>query len=280
MPLFSSLFPSRRDLFLLGLSASFSSAQTPPPDSSKKAAAPFSLAIGLQSNSLADRDLAGVLTAMKTLRMRVLELSEVHFQPAKSDLAAMRTIRQQCAEARVLIYSASCTFRAEQSDNEILQTLGLASSLDVKRVVATFPLTMMERVSRLALKRSVSVAVHNGPGSGIRTTEDFRNSIHSFGNLGMALDFGHFAASGSNPLELLKRNGAQVWIVHLKDRKMADGPEVAFGEGDAKLRELLRRMWAAKSKTPLMIEVEYPAKDRVAEIRKSLDFCRSALVGK
>ena len=73
----------------------------------------------------------------------------------------------------------------------------------------------------------------------------------------------------------------RVTHVHVKDRKMNNGPNVPFGQGDTPIKEVLQFMKQKKYKFQATIEYEYstPADSTVlTEISKCVEYCRKALV--
>ena len=68
--------------------------------------------------------------------------------------------------------------------------------------------------------------------------------------------------------------------LHIKDRRRDQGPNVAFGEGDTPIVAVLQRLRDRKWDIPAQIEYEYRGEDTVAEVTKSLDYCRRALEGR
>jgi hypothetical protein len=67
----------------------------------------------------------------------------------------------------------------------------------------------------------------------------------------------------------------------VKDRKMHNGPNVPFGEGDTPIVEVLHLLRDQKWNIQATIEFEYPipaGSDRMTEIGKCVEYCRKALV--
>ena len=57
---------------------------------------------------------------------------------------------------------------------------------------------------------------------------------------GANVDIGHFVAgNNTSPLPFIKQYHDRVTHIHVKDRKMHDGPNVPFGEGDTPWKKLL-----------------------------------------
>jgi sugar phosphate isomerase/epimerase len=99
---------------------------------------------------------------------------------------------------------------------------------------------------------------------------------------GINLDIGHFIAGNSmSPVPYLKKHHDRVTHIHVKDRKMHEGPNTPFGQGDTPIVEVLQLMKSEKWKFPAVIEYEYqtPAgSDVLTEIGKCVDYCHKALV--
>ena len=74
-------------------------------------------------------------------------------------------------------------------------------------------------------------------------------------------------------------NGVQV-VDLLLDRKVNNGPNMPFGQGDTPVALLLQLMSREKWTFPADIELEYKVpqdSDAVAEVKKCVQFCRESL---
>jgi hypothetical protein len=98
---------------------------------------------------------------------------------------------------------------------------------------------------------------------------------------GANVDLGHFVAGNNvSPVAFIQQHHDRITHVHLKDRKMHDGPNTPFGEGDTPIAEVLRLIRDNKWNIQGTIEFEYkiPAgSDRMTEIARALKFCRDSL---
>ena len=98
---------------------------------------------------------------------------------------------------------------------------------------------------------------------------------------GANLDIGHFVAGqNTSPVPFLREHHDRITHIHIKDRKLDDGPNVPFGEGDTPIAEVLRIIRDNRWNIQATIEFEYPipeGSNRMTEIARSLDFCRDAL---
>jgi sugar phosphate isomerase/epimerase len=98
---------------------------------------------------------------------------------------------------------------------------------------------------------------------------------------GANLDIGHFVAGDhGSPVEFMKKHHARITHVHIKDRKVHEGANTVFGEGDTPIVEVLRLIRDNKWPIQATIEFEYkiPAgSDTMKEIARAIEYCRQAL---
>ena len=101
--------------------------------------------------------------------------------------------------------------------------------------------------------------------------------------LGMNFDVGHYVAgTNESPIPIIEKyaDAGRILSLHIKDRKVNDGPNVPFGQGDTPLGLILQFMKKKKFAFPADIELEYPipeGSDAVAEVKKCVDYCKNAL---
>ena len=94
---------------------------------------------------------------------------------------------------------------------------------------------------------------------------------------GHQLDIGHFTAANFDALAYLDEHHDRIVSLHVKDRRRNQGPYVPFGEGDAPIVAVLRRVRDRGWPIPLNIEYEYEGADTVQEVRRCLEYCQKAL---
>ena len=85
----------------------------------------------------------------------------------------------------------------------------------------------------------------------------------------------------ASPIPFIKKYSDRITHIHLKDRKLNNGPNRPWGEGDTPIREVLQLMKKEKYPFQATIEFEYQVpegSDVIKEIAKCVRFCRDALV--
>jgi sugar phosphate isomerase/epimerase len=170
-------------------------------------------------------------------------------------------------------------------DEDIEYGFTMAEALGVRGITTSTTLTMAKRIAPVADKHKLMVGYHghdatNDPNQ-TATLESY-DTLMSYGKYnGINLDIGHFIAGNSkSPIPFLTKYHDRVTHIHIKDRKLDNGPNVAFGQGDTPIRETLQLMQKEKWGFPGMIEMEYPVpktSDLMTEIAKCVAFCKSSL---
>lgn len=101
--------------------------------------------------------------------------------------------------------------------------------------------------------------------------------------LAINFDFGHYTAgTNMSPIPIIEKYGdaGRIINMHVKDRKINNGPNMPFGQGDTPLALILQLMKRKGYTFPADIELEYPVpedSDAVTEVKKCVEFCKNAL---
>jgi sugar phosphate isomerase/epimerase len=209
------------------------------------------------------------------------ELKKWRTSPAT--LQQMKDVRRKFGKAGIRIYAMNYSFRKNHTDEEVLHGMEMARQLGTKYITASSTVDQAERLNRLAGQKGVLVAMHNHANlkdpNEFATPESFAKATEGRPNIKINLDIGHFTAANFDPVEYLRQHHAQVVTLHVKDRKKNNGPNVEFGQGETPIVQVLHvlrdnRGWGI----PAMIEYEYKGADAVAEVRKSFEYMKKALL--
>jgi sugar phosphate isomerase/epimerase len=78
----------------------------------------------------------------------------------------------------------------------------------------------------------------------------------------------------------MKKHHDKITHIHVKDRRLHDGPNTEYGKGDTPITEVLRLI--RDNKWPIMAAIEFEYKvpegsTRMAEIARCVAYCRKAL---
>jgi len=196
-----------------------------------------------------------------------------------------KELRQKYNDAGVTIHIVKFNLNANMPDEEIDYCFNAAKALDCKAVTCEPPLSQTKRLGQFAEKHQIMLGYHGH--SNMTSEEAFAKPsswetamAHSKWN-GANIDVGHFTAGNNvSPAEFIKKHHASITNLHLKDRKMNQGPNMPWGQGDTAIREILQLMKKEKYSFPACIELEYPVPEgssAQAELAKCVQYCKDAL---
>lgn len=136
----------------------------------------------------------------------------------------------------------------------------------------------LKRLGQFADKHEFMVGYH---GHAATTPAHWETAFSLAKHNGANVDLGHFVAGNNvSPVAFIKQHHDRITHVHLKDRKLNNGPNTPFGEGDTPIAEVLRLFRDNKWNIQATIEFEYkiPASsNRMKEIARAIKYCREAL---
>jgi Xylose isomerase-like TIM barrel len=197
---------------------------------------------------------------------------------AKVSMDRVAAFRTKYEDAGVLIDIVKYDGIYTMSDAEVDYCFTLARTLGARALSCEIDVKHTQRIGQFADKHKLPVAYHGHATTTPRDWEAaFAQARYNWANL----DIGHFVAgNNTSPVPFMKQHHARISHIHVKDRKMKEGPNVPFGEGDTPIIEVLRLMRDNKWPIQATIEFEYPVpagSDRMAELAKTIDYCRKAL---
>ena len=166
------------------------------------------------------------------------------------------------------------------SDGELDFAFGVAKALGAHAISCEISTKDddLRRLGSFADKHRIMVGYH---GHTHVTPAIWENAFSLAKYNGANVDLGHFIAGNNySPVEFIKKYHDRITHVHVKDRKLNDGPNVPFGQGDTPIVEVLRLIRDNGWPMQATIEFEYPVptgSDRMTEIAKALKFCRDAV---
>ncbi len=249
----------------------------------------------LQSNSAEELLEAVLETGISMVELQIPPAENFVGAPSRDDrdrLSAWREsagmggyeeLRQLYNDAGVGIYAFKEAITHEMSDAECDYIFKAAKTLGAWQVTMELHRndsdgTLTNRIGQLAEKHQVMVAYHN------HTQANFNfwdRALWQSEYNGLNLDIGHYVAgTNDSPIPLIERHWERIGSLHLKDRKMNNGDNMPWGEGDTPIAEVLQLMRDRNAEFVATIELEYPipdGSDAIQEIKRCLEFCKNAL---
>ena len=192
----------------------------------------------------------------------------------------VKEFRTKYETAGVLIEIVKVDGIFKMTDDELDYAFALAKALGGRAISTEISHkdAELKRLGQFADKHQFMVGYH---GHATTKPEHWETAFALAKFNGANVDLGHFVAGNNiSPVPFLKKHHDRITHVHLKDRKLNNGPNTPFGEGDTPIAEVLRLIRDNKWNIQGTIEFEYkvPAgSDRMTEIARAIKFCRDAL---
>jgi sugar phosphate isomerase/epimerase len=193
-------------------------------------------------------------------------------------MAKVREVRKKFEDAGILIEIVKVDGIITMPDDETDYAFEVAKNLGARAISTEIAVAGTKRLGQFADKHRLMVGYH---GHGTTTAADFETAFSHAKFNGANLDIGHFVAGQkASPVPFIKQHHDRITHIHVKDRKLNNGPNVPFGQGDTPIKEVLQLIRDNKWNIQATIEFEYPVpdgSDRMTELKKCVDYCRAAL---
>ena len=192
----------------------------------------------------------------------------------------VKEYRRKYENAGVLIEIVKVDGLFKMTDDELNYAFTLAKTLGGRAISTEISNKEADltRVGEFADKHRLMVGYH---GHAATRPEHWEKAFSLAKFNGANVDLGHFVAGNNvSPVAFIKEHHERITHVHVKDRKMHNGPNTPFGEGDTPIADVLRLIRDNKWNIQATIEFEYkiPAgSDRMKELARTIRFCRDAL---
>ncbi len=190
----------------------------------------------------------------------------------------VQPLRKKFEDAGILVEIVKVDGILTMPDEVVDYEFQLAKALGARAISTEIAVAETERLGRFADKHRMMVGYH---GHATTTAADFETVFGYAAHNGANLDIGHFVAGqNTSPVPFITKHHSRITHVHIKDRKMNNGANVPFGQGDTPIKEVLQLIRDNKWNIQATIEFEYPVPEgstRMAEIKKCIDYCRAAL---
>ena len=194
-------------------------------------------------------------------------------------LDKVKDFRKKFNDAGILIEIVKWDGIFGFSDEELDYAFQVSKALGARALSSEISIGQTKRLGEFADKHKMQVGYHGHTQVTPAIWEaTFAEAKYNAANL----DLGHFVAgNNTSPVPFLKQYHDRITHVHVKDRKLNDGPNTPFGQGDTPIKEVLQLMRDNKWKFQATIEFEYPVpagSDRMTEIAKAIQYCKECLV--
>ena len=196
-----------------------------------------------------------------------------------------KNFRKKYEDAGVLIEIVKFDNIDKFTDDEVDYCFQISKVLGAKAISCEIPLSQTKRLGAFAGKHKMMVGYHGHTNvtspEAFGRPESWETAFTYSKYNGANIDLGHFvAANNVSPAGFIEKYHDRITHVHIKDRKMHDGPNMPFGQGDTPIRDILQMMQKRHYTFQGTIEFEYKVpegSDVMTEIAKCVAYCRNAL---
>jgi sugar phosphate isomerase/epimerase len=201
-------------------------------------------------------------------------------------LDKFQAFRKKYEDAGVLIEIVKFDGMDSMTDDVIDYCFQMAKALGAKAISCEPPLSHSKRIGTFATQHRLMVGYHGHANmtnpEAFAKPESWETAMSYSKFNGANIDLGHFLAGNNvSPIPFLRKYHDRITHIHLKDRKLNQGPNVPWGQGDTPIKEVLQLMRKEKYQFQATIEFEYPTpegSDVMKELAKCVQFCKDALV--
>lgn len=192
----------------------------------------------------------------------------------------VKEFRRKYGTAGVLIEIVKVDGLFKMSDDELDYAFTMAKALGGRAISSEISTKDddLKRIGQFADKHQLLVGYH---GHATTKPEHWERAFSFARFNGANVDLGHFVAgNNTSPVPFIEKHHERITHVHVKDRRMQNGPNTPFGEGETPIKEVLRLIRDNKWPIQATIEFEYkiPAgSDRMTELARAIRYCREAL---
>jgi sugar phosphate isomerase/epimerase len=168
----------------------------------------------------------------------------------------------------------------DMSEDEVHYCFNVAHALGARGITTEIGEEKAVFLAPFAAEHRIVIGFHNHTQV---TPSSWEGPLSHGEYLGINFDVAHYVAgTNRSPLPIIERYGdaGRILSLHIKDRKVNDGPNMPLGEGDTPVALILQLMKRKGYTFPADIELEYEVPEgsnAVAEVQRCVAFCRNAL---
>ena len=141
----------------------------------------------------------------------------------------VRAFRKKYEDAGVLIEIVKYDGIYNMADDEVDYCFNLARTLGARAISCEIDAKHTQRIGQFADKHKLMVGFH---GHAATAPAHWETAFSQAKYSGANLDIGHFVAgNNTSPVPFLKQHHARITHIHVKDRKMHEGPNVPVRPG-------------------------------------------------
>ena len=236
------------------------------------------LNIGVGTYSYHNLSMDDMIVQFAALSVSEIEMSRGEFMLMNhpgDDLFRSARTRFDAAGIRCVSYY-SATIR---DDQDLESALRFAQLLGARNVTGDATGGILNRIDQRFSQAGMTFGIHNhyfkGEKFAYESPEDVLRALSGLSpTVGATADMGHFASCGHNTVVAVRKLGARLKLVHLKDVEASGGEvNVLLGRGISRISEVMRELH--RQNFAGLVAVEYEKEGDVdGDMKQNVEFAR------
>lgn len=236
------------------------------------------LNVGIGAYSYHNLSLDDMVTQLKLLRISEIEMSRGEFMLMNhpgDDLFRTAKSRLDAAGIHCVSYY-SATIKGDQ---DLEDALRFAKLLDAVNVTGDATGSILNRIDQRFSQEGMSFGIHNhyfkGQKFAYQSPEDVLKALSGLSHtVGATADVGHFASCGYDTVDAIRKLGARLKLVHLKDVEASGGEvNVLLGRGVSKIPQVMQELH--RQNFTGLVAIEYEKEGDVdSDMRQDVEYAR------
>jgi sugar phosphate isomerase/epimerase len=242
-----------------------------------------SFKLGVASYSLRKLSRADAIKAMEQLKCQYINIKDYH-APIKDSEAEWKQARTDFENAGIKILGVGNITMAKEDEGEIRRNFEYAKTLGAPVIVMAPTAKTVAIIEKFVKEYNIKAAIHNhGPeDKHFPAPSDVLKAVKGMDErMGLCVDLGHTARTGTAPLDGLRQAGKRLHDIHMKDLAdlMNKDSQVEVGDGAMPVPAIFTYLMKTGYKGGVMLEYEIKADNPVPGMIKSFAYMRGVLAG-
>ena len=245
---------------------------------------PSPIHLGLASYTFRNFSRAQLIAFMKQLNIAGLNAKDVK-DHLPMDPAEEAKALEDYAAAGIKLHAAGAIYFRKDEDDDIRSKFEYCKRAGIPVIVAGDPTPeTLPRIEKFVKEYDIRIALHNhGPEDKLWPSPlDVLKSIEKMDpRIGCCIDMGHTVRAGTDAVEAIRKVGARLFNVHMKDLTDFHSKEsqVAVGDGLMPVREMFEALIAIQYQGFVDLEYEVHGDDPMPGVIGSFAYMRGVLAG-
>jgi sugar phosphate isomerase/epimerase len=243
------------------------------------------LKLGVASYSFRKLSRAEAIKGMEALNCRYINIKDFHASIKDSE-AEWKQARTDFENAGIQILGVGNISMAKEDEGEIRRNFEYAKTLGAPVIVMAPTHKTVPMIEKFVKEYNIKAAIHNhGPeDKHFPAPADVLKAVKGMDErMGLCVDVGHTARTGTAPLEALKAawQAKRLHDIHMKDLAdlMKKESQVEVGDGAMPVAQMFAFLTKVGYKGGVMLEYEIKADAPLPGMIKSFAFMRGVIAG-